>query len=101
MKTMGYDYSRTAAQIETHHEGELTRIEKRLVDEIEKHIKGTGKVLFVDWEGVGMGWSVIVDTEYAALKAFYAYNRAPGSTSGVQIRKVNGGIPGWNIYTDK
>ena len=76
------------AGIQTPH-GEPTRQDLRLVQEIQKHIKGVGKVIYVDYRGPD--WSVLVDTEYAALKVFYVYR---GS---VEVKKANGAMGGWLI----
>jgi hypothetical protein len=71
--------------------GSATQSEfKALEDEINKHIKNTGEVVAIRWDGPkGYGdWSVVLSTEYAALRLFYAYRmsdpkltKAPGGWS--------------------
>jgi hypothetical protein len=68
--------------------GPLSRENQRLLDEIEKHIGGAGKVLDVHYRGPG--WTVVFDTEYAALKAFHAYARG----GRFKIEKAPG-LNGW------
>lgn len=54
-------------------EHEFERLEK----EVEKHIRGTGRITFIRWDGVGDDhWTVVLDTEYAALKLWYTYRHS-------------------------
>jgi hypothetical protein len=68
-----------AADIE--YAGSATEQQKgRLVAEMEKHIRGAGKIIYVrmtDPTKDGSYWSVVFDTEYAALKAYYVYRNSP------------------------
>ena len=50
----------------------------KLTAELNKIVKGAGVVIEVHGfeEAKGGGWSAVFDTEYAALKAFYAYRNA-------------------------
>jgi hypothetical protein len=54
----------------------LIRFKKRLTDEMNKYVHGAGHVVDVQTEGPGSGWTVVFDTEYAALKAFYIYRKS-------------------------
>lgn len=61
----------------------------RLAREIEDQIKGTGEVIYAEYRGPD--WTVLVDTEYAALKAYHAYRGR------VRIEKAGGRMGGWLI----
>jgi hypothetical protein len=54
---------------------DLERFAKRLTKDMNALVAGAGKVVYaVAYEPAkGGGWAVIFDTEYAALKAFYAW----------------------------
>ena len=48
-----------------------------LEKEVEKHVRGTGRITFIRWDGVGDDhWTVVLDTEYAALKLWYTYRHS-------------------------
>lgn len=66
-----------------------TREDMRLAKEIESHIKGVGEVIYAEYRGPD--WSALVDTEFAALRVYYAYR---GS---VRIEKAGGRMGGWLI----
>ena len=63
---------------------------KRLEHEMNKIVRGAGKVTDVQTEGPGSGWLVVFDTEYAALKAYYHYRHNKPN-----FGKANGG--GWYV----
>ncbi len=86
---------KSAADIESlsTEDGVPSPAEVRLIKQIESEIKGIGKVLVVDWQNPlihGSGWSILVDTEYAALKLYWVYRGA------VRIRR---GPRGWSVFT--
>ena len=50
---------------------------KRLEKEVELHIRGAGQIKFIRWDGIGDDhWTVVLDTEYAALKLWYTYRHS-------------------------
>lgn len=53
-------------------------LRKRLEQELDKIVRGAGKVTDVLTDGPGTGWTVVFDTEYAALKAYYHYRYSKG-----------------------
>lgn len=67
--------------------------DEKLATELTKIIGDAGKVIYAKmWAS---DWTVIFDTEYAALKAFYAYRK-----SDVSFGKAEGpatGGKGWYI----
>jgi hypothetical protein len=67
----------------------------RLKAEIEGHIGAAGKVIEAIYGGPGVGWTVVLDTEYAALKVFYAYRRTKGLRLG-ESRNLGG----WFVSVD-
>jgi hypothetical protein len=72
------------------HEGMANRLAVRLEQEMNKIVRGAGKVTEVQTEGPGSGWLVVFDTEYAALKAYYHYRHNKPN-----FGKANGG--GWFV----
>lgn len=58
----------------------LARLAERLTAQVTRLIGDAGKVLdaIAYEEAKGGGWAVILDTEYAALKTYYAFRNSPG-----------------------
>jgi hypothetical protein len=52
----------------------------RLQKEMQRRVGDAGRVVHAEMyeEAKGGGWAVVFDTEYAALKAYYAYRSSPG-----------------------
>ncbi len=73
-------------------EADLARKEERLTKELNKHVRGAGKVIEAQWRG-DRSWLVVFDTEYAALKAYYIYRGAP------KVRFGKSGTGDWYIST--
>ena len=66
---------------------------EKLAAELTKIIGDAGKVIWADLRT--SDWTVVLDTEYAALKAFYAYRK-----SDVSFGKATGPLTdgkGWYI----
>jgi hypothetical protein len=65
--------------------------------ELEKHIRGLGKVLDIRADDIirGGGWLAVFDTECAALKAHYVYRGSPG----LRLGKSNN-PRGWYVAVD-
>lgn len=53
---------------------------RKLTQELNRVVRGAGVVIHVEGyeEAKGGGWIGVFDTEYAALKAHYAYRGSPG-----------------------
>lgn len=79
-----FEYALAVQRVASHPEdntdvdGINVAITPRLTAEIEKTIRGAGKLLEVVAyaEAKGGGWAATLDTEYAALKLFYAWRRS-------------------------
>ena len=71
----------------------VDRYALRIGAEMKRIIGSAGKVIDISTQGVGTGFAVVFNTEYAALKAYYAYrhsNPSFGQTSGgwyISLRK--------------
>ncbi len=66
--------------------------------ELDKRVRGAGKVIHIQMADVMTGdgsWRAVLDTEYAALKAYYVYRRSPGVRFG-ESRNLGG----WYIAVD-
>lgn len=70
------------------------RFFSRLEQEMNKHVRGRGKVIHIVTDGPGTGWAVVFDTEHAALKAFHVYRLSPGIRFGESKN-----MGGWYIST--
>jgi len=62
----------------------MTTQETRLRRHLQSLVKSAGRVteVIIYEPAKGGGWSAIFDTEYAALKAFYAYRLTKGISFG-------------------
>ena len=86
------DLRELASRLAEDTSGPLTRENQKLLNVVEEYSRGAGKVLDVEYNGTGHGWSATFDTEYAALKVYYQYVR--GTTPKYRIVK---GPHGWTL----
>ncbi len=87
---MAYNYDRTAG----YDDPALEPFKNKLTAELNKIVHGAGKVTHVVTEGPGTGWTVVFDTEYAALKAYYQYRHSKPTFG----KSTN--LNGWYIHVD-
>jgi hypothetical protein len=65
------------------------RLAAKLKQELTKIIGERGNVIHVATEGLGHGWCVVFDTEYAALKAYHTYRHSKDVQFG-ESKNLNG-----------
>ena len=78
---------------------ELERKQQRLMSDIQRMVGSRGKAIAADWGGGG-AWSVVFDTEHAALYAYWMYSRGGGNTS-THMTPPKGGLKGWSFSIRK